>query len=190
MLTRLSRLILSGGTSSTPVAVARSPRSAFSALPWCLTPLVRPAGSAAGWTTGMTAAARSLPSAATTAATARSSPTSCGAQHEQRGVVAVHPVLLAARVGRAEVVERDVAVVVDDHAQAVEVAVRDPRRVQRVELLPRRGEHRVGDTLGRKRPEGRAGGRSGDEQRGVGAADPGAHEASRRGRRRVRRASA
>ena len=55
-------------------------------------------------------AARSLPSTPIIAAMARSSPTSCGGQHEERSVVAVVPVLLAAGVGGAEVVERDLAV--------------------------------------------------------------------------------
>ena len=191
MLSRLSRLILSGGTSSTPVAVASSPRSVFSALPWCLTPLVRPAGRAAGWTTGMIAAARSLPSVGDHRCDGALVAHELGAQHEQRSVVAVHPVLLAARVGRAEVVERDVArrrSTTTRRPSRLPWAI--PARVQCVQLLPRRGEHRVGDTLGGKRAEGRAVGGRGDEQRGVGAADPGAHEASRRARWRVRRASA
>ena len=152
MLSRLSRLILSGGTSSTPVAVASSPRSVFSALPWCLTPLVRPAGSAAGWTTGMIAAGTLLAERGDHRRDGALVAHELGAEHEERSVVAVHPVLLAARVGRAEVVERDRRPSsVDDDAQAVEVAVGDPRRVQCVELLPRRGEHRIGDTLGGKR---------------------------------------
>ena len=138
MLTRLRRLILSGGTSSAPVAVARSARSDFSALPWCLTPLVRPAGSAAGCTTGMTWPARSFPSVSTIAAMARSSPTSCAVSTSEGGVVAVAPVLLAGRVGRAEVVERDLTVVVHEHAEPVEVAVRDADVVQPVELAARR----------------------------------------------------
>ena len=71
-------------------------------------------------------------------------------EHEQRGVVAVEPVLLAAGVGRAEVVERDLAVVGHQNAQPVEVAVCDPGVVQAVELLPRRRQDLVGDALGRR----------------------------------------
>ena len=107
MLSRLRRLILSGGTSSAPVAVASSPRSDFSALPWCLTPLVRPDGSAAGCTTGMTAAAAPSRARRPSAATARSSPTSCAVSTSSAASSRCDPVLLAARVGRAEVVERD-----------------------------------------------------------------------------------
>ena len=54
-----------------------------------------------------------------------------GGQHEEGGVVAVGPVLLAARVGRAEVVERDLTLVAHQDAESVEVAVRDPGVVQR-----------------------------------------------------------
>ena len=125
MLSRLSRLILSGGTSSAPVAVARSARSALSALLWCLTPLVRPVGSAAGCTTGMTAAAAVLAEGADRRGDGALVAHELRGQHEERGVVAVEPVLLAARIGRAEVVERDPAVVADEDAEPVEVAVRD-----------------------------------------------------------------
>ena len=76
MLTRERRLILSGATSSAPVAVARSPRSALSVLLRCFSPFVSPTGSAAGCTTGITAPTRSFPSASTAAWMARSLPTS------------------------------------------------------------------------------------------------------------------
>ncbi len=137
MLSRLRRLILSGGTSSAPVAVARSVRSAFRVLPWCLTPLVSPAGSAAGCTTGMTAPTRSLPSTADRGGDGALVADELRGQHEERGVVAVAPVLLTAGVGGAEVVERHLTVVGDEHTQPVEVPVGDASRVQPVELLPR-----------------------------------------------------
>ena len=116
MLSRLRRLILSGGTSSVPVAVARSPRSDLSALPWCLTPLVRPAGSAAGCTTGMIAGGSLLPERGDDRGDGALVSDQLGGEHEERGVVAVDPVLLAARVGRAEVVERDLTLVAHEDA--------------------------------------------------------------------------
>ncbi len=97
-------------------------------------------------------------------------------QHEHRGIVAVVPVLIADRIGRAEVVEGDVALAGDEHALTVEVAVRDPGRVQPIELGPRVGEHGCGDLVvgeGADRPALWWGG---DEHGGVGTAHPGAHE--------------
>ena len=97
------------------------------------------------------------PSAATTAATARSSPTSCAVSTRSAASSRSDPVLLAAGVGRAEVVERDLAVVGHQHAEAVEVAVRDPRRgAARSSCCHAAREHRVGDALGRERADRRA----------------------------------
>ena len=148
MLTRLRRLILSGGTSSAPVAVASSVRSALSALPWCFTPVVSPSGSAAGWTTGITSADAVLPERLHRGGDRALVADDAGRQHQDRGVVAVEPVLLAAGVGVAEVVERDRAVGGHEDAQRIEVAVADPRVVEAVDLCPDRGEDVVGHLFG------------------------------------------
>ena len=58
MFTRLSRLTLSGATSSTPAAAAASVRSCFSVLPKCFSPRPIALGSAAGCTSGIAAARR------------------------------------------------------------------------------------------------------------------------------------
>ena len=140
----VSRLISSGLTSSTPVAVAAWSRSSLSVLPRCFSPFVVAAGSAAGCTTGSTSPTRSLPSAGDRGGDRPVVADALRGGDEHRGDVAVHPELLAGRVGRAEVVERDLPVG-DEDAERVELAVADARRVQLVDLAPQRREHVVGD---------------------------------------------
>ena len=100
MLSRLSRLILSGGTSSAPVAVARSVRSDLSALPWCLTPLVRPGGQRRRLHDRDDLAGAFLAERVDRRRDGALVADELRGEHEQRGVVAVEPVLLAAGVGR------------------------------------------------------------------------------------------
>ncbi len=188
MFSRLSRLILSGGTSSTPVAVASSPRSVLSALPWCLTPLVSPAGRAAGCTTGMIAAARSLPSAPTTDATARSSPTSWALSTRSAASSRMHPVLLTARVGRAEVVERHVAVSSTTTRRPSRLPCAIPALCSASSCCHAAASTASVTRSGGSEPIGVPVGGSGDEHRGLGAAHARCARGALRARRRVRRA--
>ena len=77
MLAQVSRWISSGWTSSAPVAVAAWSRSSLSVFESFFSPFFVAAGSDAGCTTGSTSPSRSLPSAVTAAAIARSLPTRC-----------------------------------------------------------------------------------------------------------------
>ena len=192
MLTRLSRLILSGGTSSTPVAVASSPRSALSALPWCLTPLVRPGGQRRRLHDRddrrrlAPCRARRPPTA-----TARSLPTSWALS--TRSAASSRCTQYCSPLASAALKSSNATspVVADEHAQAVEVAVGDPGRVQRVESASTRRASTASVTRsGASEPSGVPRGGSGDEHRGVGAADARCARGAPRARRRVRRASA
>ena len=135
-----------------------------------------PFGRVAGCTYGMTAPSCSGPSAASAAAIARSVPTSCALDDEQRRRVASDPVLLGADVRGAQVEERDLIVVVDDEAGRVEIAVRDSRRMEPAELLPCRREHRI-RRLVTERGQRRARHTFRDQKRRVGPGDPGPTEA-------------
>ena len=152
MFTRLSRLILSGGTSSAPVAVASSARSSLSALPEVLHALGQARGKRRRLHHGdhradplLRRARRPRPRwRARCRRAARCTPRA----RRRRG----RPVLLAGGVGTlksSNATER----LVDDDAEHVEVAVRDAGMVQPVELAARRRRARVADLIGGQRTD-------------------------------------
>ena len=180
MLTRLRRLILSGGTSSAPVAVASSPRSALSALPWCLTPLVRPLGKRRGLHDrddrgGPFLAQRRR----RLAATARSSPTSCAlstsSAASSRSYQYCSPVASAAL--KSSKATSPSSVTSTRSPSRLPCAI--PAWCSRSSCSHAAAEHRVGDALGGERAERRAGRGRGDEHRRVGATHAGADEPGR-----------
>ena len=136
-------------------------------------PSTVPGGSAAGCTNGITSPTRSLPSALTAAAMARSLPTSCAVSTSTAATSRLSQYSSPEASAEVKSSRAMFVVVVDEDARGVEVAVADARRVELLDLAPDGGERVVGDRIGGDRAERASGRRGGHEHRRAGSADAG-----------------